>query len=77
MEFVEVLKERLNPVAVYLMKRGPFGEGTLLVVMEEEKPEAVEELLEELEIDYDLAVVTKEEFEKIKDSVEKSGERLW
>ena len=77
MEFVEVLKERLNPVAVYLMKRGPFGEGTLLVVMEEEKPEVVEELLEELEIDYDLAVVTKEEFEKIKDSVEKSGERLW
>ena len=77
MEFIDALREKLNPVAVYLMKRGPFGEGTLLVVMEEEKPEVVEELLEELEIDYDLAVVTKEEFEKIKDSVEKSGERLW
>ncbi len=77
MEFIDALREKLNPVAVYLMKRGPFGEGTLLVVMEEEKPEVVEELLEELEIDYDLAVVTREEFEKIKDSVEKSGERLW
>ena len=73
---IEKLKE-LSPVAVYLMREGPFGENTVLVVLEKEDPERFERIVSEIEEDYDFAMVSVEEFEKIKDVVEKSGERLW
>ena len=77
MDFLDVLKEKLNPVSVYLMKGGPFGDRTILIVLEEADPEKVGEVLESLDVDYDFAVMTIEEFEKVKESVEESGEKLW
>ncbi len=76
MESIEVLKGKLNPEAIYLMKNGPFGDNTLLVVVNEE-PEDLEKILDEIELDYDFAIVTKEEFESIREVVEESGEKLW
>lgn len=76
MEFLEKLKEELKPKAVYVIS-GPFDSETLLIVMDEERIEKVEELLEREDVDYDVAVVDPEEFEKMRDSVEKRGRRLW
>ncbi len=74
---IKVLKEKLNPDAVYLMKEGPFGENTVIVVVDDAISDKLDDIVEDIEVDFDFAVVTKSEFEKIKEVVEESGEKLW
>ena len=74
---IEVLKEKLNPEAVYLMREGPFGENTVIVVVDDSVSEKLDDIVDEIEVDFDFAVVTKSEFEKIREVVEESGEKLW
>ena len=74
---IEVLKEKLNPESVYLMKEGPFGENAVIVVVDDSFSEKLDDVVEEIDVDFDFAVVTKSEFEKIREVVEESGERLW
>ncbi len=74
---IEILKEKFNPEAVYLMKEGPFGDNTVIVVVDDAMSENLEDIMEKIDVDYDFAVVTKSEFEKIKEVVEESGEKLW
>ncbi len=77
MDFLDALKRELNPVSIYLMKGGPFGDRTILIILKEADPEKVGKVLEGLDVDYDFAVMTTEEFEKVKESIEESGEKLW
>ncbi len=74
---IEVLKEMLKPEAVYLMKEGPFGDNTVIVVVNDSMSDKLEDIMERIDVDYDFAVITKSEFEKIKEVVEESGEKLW
>ena len=74
---VKRIKEELKPVGAYLMESGPFGSNTLLLVMDEEGLERVERFLEDLDVDFDVAVITPEEFERLKDTVSRSGRKLW
>ncbi len=74
---IEVLKEKLNPDAVYLMKEGPFGENTVIVVVDDAISDKLDDIVEDIEVDFDFAVVTKSEFERIREVVEESGEKLW
>ena len=74
---IEILKEKLNPEAVYLMKEGPFGENTVIVVIDDDVSEELDDIVEDIDVDFDFAVVTKSEFERIKEVIEESGEKLW
>lgn len=74
---IEVLKEKLNPDAMYLMKEGPFGENTVIVVVDDAISDKLDDIVEDIEVDFDFAVVTKSEFERIREVVEESGEKLW
>ncbi len=75
MEFLEKLKEEINPKAVYILESGPFGSETLLIVMDDEDIGKVEKFLENFDIDYDVAVVGVDEFEKM--SGKFRGKKLW
>ena len=76
-DILERIKRELNPRGAYLMEEGPFGSNTILLVMDEDGIGRVEEFLNSLEEDVDIAVVTPDEYERIKESVERSGKRLW
>ncbi len=70
-------KREAEPRCCVFDERRPFGENTVIVVVDDAISDKLDDIVEDIEVDFDFAVVTKSEFERIREVVEESGEKLW
>ena len=77
MDEIYRMRDSLKPEAAYFMESGPFGENTVLIVIEEDRLKDVEKFIEKLDPDFDIAVITPEEFEEYRNVIERGGRKLW
>jgi len=75
---VDRIVEFFNPVKLYFLTSGPFGENTYVVIIpqQENVAERIRVLSEEINEDISIVVLTQEEFSDFENTLERMGEKI-
>jgi len=75
---VNKIVEFFNPMKLYFLTSGPFGENTYVVIVhkQENVAEKIRVLSEEIDEDISIVVLTQEEFRDFENTLERMGEKI-